>query len=222
MLANLELLQASLDHAGDDEDRAATASALRSSRRMSRLVSDLLLLARADAGRAGARARLRPDRDRRRGGRRGRAGRRRPRDRHRLGGAGDRRGNPDELHRMVLNLLDNAIIHTPSGTDPRPASRATAARRLLERLRRRPRDPGRAARAGLRALRPRRGARRPGPRRGNGARPGDRPRRRRGPRRLGRGRQLAARRRALRGPDPLRSRCAAAVGGAGLAAPRGW
>ena len=24
-------------------------------------------------------------------------------------------GNPDELHRMVLNLLDNAARHTPSG-----------------------------------------------------------------------------------------------------------
>src|SRR5215211_3397323 len=54
-LANLELLHASLDEQGSDEDRAATSSALRSSRRMSRLVSDLLLLARADAGRAGAR-----------------------------------------------------------------------------------------------------------------------------------------------------------------------
>ena len=46
VLANLELLQASLG--GDDqaEDREMVDSALRSSRRMSRLVSDLLLLAR--------------------------------------------------------------------------------------------------------------------------------------------------------------------------------
>ena len=83
---------------------------------MSRLVSDLLLLARADAGRL---------------------------DRHRrcdlaqiAGEAaaeaapllGDRtltvdnerpirvEGSPDELHRMVLNLLDNAAQHTPAGT----------------------------------------------------------------------------------------------------------
>ncbi len=77
ILANLELLQASLEKAGDDEDRAAVGSALRSSKRMSRLVSDLLLLARADAGRAERAARLRSRRDRRRGPSRGRAGRRR-------------------------------------------------------------------------------------------------------------------------------------------------
>ena len=52
--ANLELLQASLD-GGNPEDRHAVDSALGSSRRMSRLVSDLLLLARADAGRRSAR-----------------------------------------------------------------------------------------------------------------------------------------------------------------------
>ena len=51
ILANLELLDHSL--ASDDEDeRAAINSALRSSKRMNRLVGDLLLLARADAGRA--------------------------------------------------------------------------------------------------------------------------------------------------------------------------
>jgi two-component system, OmpR family, sensor kinase len=26
-------------------------------------------------------------------------------------------GNPDELHRMVLNLLENAVRHTPDGTE---------------------------------------------------------------------------------------------------------
>ena len=52
--ANLELLQASLD-GRDPEDRHAVDSALGSTRRMSRLVSDLLLLARADAGRRSAR-----------------------------------------------------------------------------------------------------------------------------------------------------------------------
>ena len=51
VLANLELLQASLGDPGQAEDREVVDSALRSSRRMSRLVGDLLLLARADAGR---------------------------------------------------------------------------------------------------------------------------------------------------------------------------
>jgi signal transduction histidine kinase len=115
-LANLELLQASLEGSGREDDSDATASALRSSRRMSRLVSDLLLLARADAGRAGARietdlaeiaaaaiAEVEPV-----------AGD------HQLSVSGEESvpvtGNPDELHRMVVNLLDNAAIHTPPGT----------------------------------------------------------------------------------------------------------
>src|SRR5256886_17331023 len=51
ILANLELLEAEL--AG--EEREMADSALRSSRRMRRLVADLLLLARADAGREGLR-----------------------------------------------------------------------------------------------------------------------------------------------------------------------
>ena len=113
ILANLELLQESLDRHGEDDERAMVDSALRSSGRMSRLVADLLLLARADAGRPGARTSC---------------------DLAELAGnaavevaptAGDRElrvendralcldGNPDELHRMVLNLLDNAVRHTP-------------------------------------------------------------------------------------------------------------
>src|ERR1044072_4533620 len=47
VLANLELLEEELT----GEQRDTAASALRSSRRMRRLVGDLLLLARADAGR---------------------------------------------------------------------------------------------------------------------------------------------------------------------------
>jgi signal transduction histidine kinase len=116
VLANLELLQASLEGAGQADDREMVDSALRSSRRMSRLVGDLLLLARADAGRL---------------------------DKHRrcdlaevAGDAaaeaapliGERTltvdndrplrvvGSPDELHRMILNLLDNAARHTPAGS----------------------------------------------------------------------------------------------------------
>jgi two-component system OmpR family sensor kinase len=115
VLANLELLQASLGNIDQSEDREIVDSALRSSRRMGRLIGDLLLLARADAGRL---------------------------DKHRAcdlaeiaGDAaaeaaplmGDRtfavendrplpiEGSPDELHRMVLNLLDNAARHTPPG-----------------------------------------------------------------------------------------------------------
>ena len=115
VLANLELLEASLQEPSAEDDRAMVESALRSSRRMSRLVADLLLLARADAGRLGQR---------------------RPCDLAEIAGnaaaevapmLGDRAleidngqpmpvdGNPDELHRMVLNLLDNAVRHTPSG-----------------------------------------------------------------------------------------------------------
>jgi two-component system, OmpR family, sensor kinase len=115
VLANLELLQASLRAPSQDEDRAMVDSALRSSKRMSRLVGDLLLLARADAGRAGKHG---------------------PCDLAEIAGnvavelaplIGDREldidnqhalpvtGNPDELHRMVLNLLDNASRHTPPG-----------------------------------------------------------------------------------------------------------
>jgi two-component system OmpR family sensor kinase len=116
ILANLELLQASLEERGDEEDGAVVESALRSSTRMSRLVADLLLLARADAGRIGARTRC---------------------DLAEVAGnaavevaptIGERElrvendqplpvdGNPDELHRMVLNLLDNAVRHTPPGS----------------------------------------------------------------------------------------------------------
>ena len=113
VLANLELLQASLDNADQAEDREIVDSALRSSRRMGRLVGDLLLLARADAGRLEAHRRV---------------------DLAEIVGdaaaeaaplMGERElivdndrplrveGSRDELHRMVLNLLDNAIRHTP-------------------------------------------------------------------------------------------------------------
>ncbi|MEX2447676.1 MAG: HAMP domain-containing sensor histidine kinase [Solirubrobacterales bacterium] len=115
ILANLELLQASLQAPGREDERTMVDSALRSSGRMSRLVGDLLLLARADAGRIGARTRcdlaevaasaaaeVAPtigERDLRVEGEPAL-----PVD-----------GNPDELHRMLLNLLDNAARHTPPG-----------------------------------------------------------------------------------------------------------
>src|SRR5215211_904368 len=131
ILANLELLQASLEEHGD-EDHAAVGSALRSSQRMSRLVSDLLLLARADAGRtsarrecdlaeiaAGALAEVRPVAT----------------DHHislDADGAVPVDGNPDELHRMVLNLLDNAVRHTPGGTEVRVGVSREDGRAVLE------------------------------------------------------------------------------------------
>jgi two-component system OmpR family sensor kinase len=115
VLANLELLQASLGGAGQAEDREIVDSALRSSRRMGRLISDLLLLARADAGRLAPHRRC---------------------DLAEIAGdaaaeaaplMGARHfeidndvplgveGSADELHRLVLNLLDNATRHTPEG-----------------------------------------------------------------------------------------------------------
>ena len=112
VLANLELLEEVLE----GEQKEAAASALRSSRRMRRLVADLLLLARADAGRVTAHspvdlsdivtdaaAELEPV-----------AGD------HEISvvappGA-DVSGARDELHRLVLNLLENALRHTDPGT----------------------------------------------------------------------------------------------------------
>jgi two-component system, OmpR family, sensor kinase len=121
VLANLELLEEELT----GEQREAAASALRSSRRMRRLVADLLLLARADAGRVAphqsidlsevvtdAAAELEPVA----GG-------------HEIsvsapsGARVD--GARDELHRLVLNLMENALRHTDPGT----AVEATVERR---------------------------------------------------------------------------------------------
>jgi signal transduction histidine kinase len=122
IFANLELLQHRLAAAGGrDEENEMIDSALRSSRRMGRLVSDLLLLARADAGRTGARrpcdltavaaaalSEVRP-----------------VADGHRLtladSGPVPVDGNPDELHRLAVNLLDNGLRHTPAGTEIRIA-----------------------------------------------------------------------------------------------------
>jgi signal transduction histidine kinase len=118
ILANLELLQERLESADPSgEDAEMVDSALRSSRRMSRLVSDLLLLARADAGRSGTRrtcdlgevvsaavSEVRP-----------------VADGHILTvdelGSVPVQGNPDELHRLCVNLLDNGLRHTPEGSE---------------------------------------------------------------------------------------------------------
>jgi two-component system, OmpR family, sensor kinase len=111
VLANLELLAESLD----GEQREAADSALRSSRRMRRLVADLLLLARHDAARQAphsptdfgqvlveAAAEIGVIADG-----------------HDLSIKASRAivdGARDELHRLALNLMENAIRHTPPGT----------------------------------------------------------------------------------------------------------
>jgi two-component system OmpR family sensor kinase len=112
ILANLELLESELD----GERREMAESALRSSRRMRRLVGDLLLLARADAGRevpalpvdlsavareaaaeAGALSSDHPvSLD--------------------LPGPVTVSGVEDDLHRLAGNLIENALLHTPPGT----------------------------------------------------------------------------------------------------------
>jgi two-component system, OmpR family, sensor kinase len=111
ILANLEILAEVLD----GERGEAARSALRSTQRMRRLVGDLLLLARADASRATSRAptdvaQVLVDAAAEIG----------PlADAHHL--TVDARpavvsGSRDELHRMALNLMENAIRHTPPGS----------------------------------------------------------------------------------------------------------
>ncbi len=114
VLANLELLAEALEKG--TEPAEMVDSALGSSQRMRRLVSDLLLLARADAGRVSARA---PTdlaaiaRDAVQEARPIAAGRVLNVE---IGEPLPIEGNPDELHRLVSNLLDNAVRHTPTGS----------------------------------------------------------------------------------------------------------
>ena len=118
VLANLELLADVLD----GEKGEAARSALRSTQRMRRLVADLLLLARADAKREVPHA---------------------PTDLGQVlvdvaselgpvAGAHELsldvrpatvEGARDELHRMALNLIQNAFQHTPDGTHVRASVR---------------------------------------------------------------------------------------------------
>jgi signal transduction histidine kinase len=117
LLANLELLGEELD--GEQADTAQAA--LRSARRMRRLVGDLLLLARADARRIQSRG---------------------PTDladvlleaASELGPMAEDHelsidahpavvpGVRDELHRLTLNLIENAVRHTPPGTHIRAST----------------------------------------------------------------------------------------------------
>jgi signal transduction histidine kinase len=132
ILANLELLQASLEGPAAEDERAMVDSALRSSSRMSRLVGDLLLLARADAGRIGARTRCDLADTARNA-----AAEVAPTIGERELRIEDERplpvdGNPDELHRLVLNLLDNAVRHTPAGSTIELRLRAEGADAVVE------------------------------------------------------------------------------------------
>ncbi len=121
ILANLELLAEVLD----GEQGEAAQSALRSSRRMRRLVGDLLLLARADAKRTGPLAPLDLA-----GGVVDAAAELEPvYGHHEL--IVDARpasvvGERDELHRLALNLMENALRHTPTGTHVRADVRPDA------------------------------------------------------------------------------------------------
>jgi two-component system OmpR family sensor kinase len=119
VLANLELLGEELD----GEQAETAEAALRSTRRMRRLVGDLLLLARADARRVQphratdlgevlieAASELGP-----------------MADRHELSISAEPvvvEGVRDELHRLMLNLLENAIRHTPPGTQVQASTQA--------------------------------------------------------------------------------------------------
>jgi two-component system, OmpR family, sensor kinase len=116
ILTNLELLEAGL--AG--EDREIAASALRSSHRMRRLVADRLLLARADAGRQARREPVDVGSVVREA-----AGEVAPTtvDHELSVEVGEPglfvNGVSDDLHRLSLNLIGNAVGHTPSGTSVR-------------------------------------------------------------------------------------------------------
>lgn len=116
VLANLELLQREVS--SDSEAEETIEAALRSSLRMRKLIGDLLLLARTDIGRLSIRTDINlsetvrgvleevspltkdhpvepqlPDDD------------------------VFVSGSSEELHRLVLNLVDNALRHTPQGTN---------------------------------------------------------------------------------------------------------
>ncbi|MBA2348827.1 MAG: HAMP domain-containing histidine kinase [Solirubrobacterales bacterium] len=127
VLANLDLLAETLD--GDH--REVAQSALRSSQRMRRLVADLLLLARQDAKRAASRepvdlqrvavaaaAELGPIAS--------------EHDLHVDAAPARTCGAEDELHRVALNLMENAIKHTPPGTTISVATRTEGAEAVLE------------------------------------------------------------------------------------------
>lgn len=114
VLANLEMLVDERHGVSDPDSREAAESALGSARRMNHLVGDLLVLARAESGRSSVRTEVdltgvchevvqevTP-----------------LAERHELSVELEQgvcvEGNPLELHRVVVNLLGNALTHTPA------------------------------------------------------------------------------------------------------------
>ena len=176
-------------------------SALRSSRRMSRLVADLLLLARADAGRVGAHRRC--DLAEVAGNAAAEVG---------AGDGRTRAARSTTSTRSGSRATPTSCTGWSSTCSTTPPATRRRARRIELRLRAEggdavvevaddgPGHPARAARPDLRPLRPRRGPGRHRRRPRQRPRPGDRPRRRHLPRRHGRGRRVRARRRALPRP----------------------
>jgi signal transduction histidine kinase len=166
VLASLELLAEELG--GEQADTAQAA--LRSARRMRRLVGDLLLLARADAKRAQPRRPTQLDEVLMEAA-------------SEIGPVADDHelqvdaepavvsAAPDELHRLVLNLLENAVQHTPPGThvrartsvhngeavlsveDDGPGIPTELSRRVFERFVRGSGDGGRGSGLGLSIVR---------------------------------------------------------------------
>jgi two-component system, OmpR family, sensor kinase len=112
ILANLELLEVQLARTGQGEEREIVTSAVRSSQRMSRLVADLLVLARSDAGQNRPMADLNLAQVSE-GACREIAPHLGQRDLEIHCDRAPMQGNHDELHRAILNLLDNAIRYSP-------------------------------------------------------------------------------------------------------------
>jgi|RhiMetdeSRZDD1v2_1073273.scaffolds.fasta_scaffold96463_3 two-component system OmpR family sensor kinase len=112
ILANLELLEAELT----GEQREMADSALRSSKRMRRLVGDLLLLARADAGRKAPHAPVDLAAVAREAAEEAGALSSDHPVSLDLPGPVTVDGVADDLHRLAGNLVENALIHTAAGT----------------------------------------------------------------------------------------------------------
>jgi two-component system, OmpR family, sensor kinase len=128
ILANLEILESELR---DDQAEVAGA-ALRSSRRMRRLVADLLLLARADAGRRSPTRTVDLSNVAREAAAEASAlaaGHSLSLD---LAGGVVVEGVPDDLHRLALNLIENCVIHSPQGTPVTVSVRAEDGQAVLE------------------------------------------------------------------------------------------
>ncbi|MEA2331218.1 MAG: two-component system, OmpR family, sensor kinase [Thermoleophilaceae bacterium] len=128
ILANLELLETELS----GEQREMAESALRSSRRMRRLVGDLLLLARADAGRESPRAPVDLAAVAREAAEEAGALSSDHPVSLDLAGPVPVTGVADDLHRLAGNLVENALLHTAPGTPVTVSVRRNGDSALLE------------------------------------------------------------------------------------------